>query len=158
MTLTIAELEACKEISEVKARYCRMLDTKDWAGYADVFTEDFILDTSAAGGPPPIHGREAAIRMIRASVETARTAHQVHSPEITLKGDTAQVIWAMQDRVVWGDDRRPKMGYAAHTGYGHYHEHYVRQDGRWRIARQRLTRLHVDFYREPPADPPAARR
>jgi hypothetical protein len=151
---TIAELEACKEISEVKARYCRMLDTKDWAGYAEVFTENFILDTSAAGGPPPIHGREAAIRMIRSSVETARTAHHVHSPEITLRGDTADVIWAMQDRVVWGDDRRPKMGYASHTGFGHYHEHYVRQDGRWRIARQRLTRLHMDFHREPPAEPP----
>jgi SnoaL-like domain len=151
---TIAELEACKEISEVKARYCRTLDTKDWAGYAEVFTENFILDTSAAGGPPPIHGREAAIRMIRSSVETARTAHHVHSPEITLRGDTADVIWAMQDRVVWGDDRRPKMGYASHTGFGHYHEHYVRQDGRWRIARQRLTRLHMDFHREPPAEPP----
>jgi hypothetical protein len=59
----------------VKARYCRTLYTKDWAGYADVFTEDFELDTSAAGGPPPIHGREAAMRMIRSAVETAYTAH-----------------------------------------------------------------------------------
>src|SRR3974390_3002564 len=142
--MRIDELEAYIAISEVKARYCRMLDTKDWAGYADVFTEDLGLAPPGAGGPPPIHGREAAIRMIRASVETARTAHHVHSPEITLKGDTADVIWAMQDRGVGGGARRPKMGYSAHTGYGHYHEHYVRQDGRWRIARQRLTRLHVD--------------
>ncbi|MGO9934906.1 MAG: nuclear transport factor 2 family protein [Steroidobacteraceae bacterium] len=153
----IAELEAYVAISQVKARYCRTLDTKDWAGYADVFTENLVLDTSAAGGPPPIHGREAAIRMVRSAVETARTAHQVHSPEITLNGDTADVVWAMQDRVVWGEDRRPRMGYASHTGYGHYHEHYVRQDGRWRIARQRLTRLHVDFYREPPGDAPLGR-
>jgi uncharacterized protein (TIGR02246 family) len=145
-----AELQAYLAICEVKARYCRALDTKDWAGYAEVFTEDLVLDTSAAGGPPAIAGRDAAIRMIRASVETARTAHQVHSPEITLNGDTAEVVWAMQDRVVWGEDRRPRMGYASHTGYGHYHEHYVRRDGRWRIAKQRLTRLHVDYYREPP--------
>jgi uncharacterized protein (TIGR02246 family) len=150
---TLAELEAYVAISQVKARYCRTLDTKDWAGYADVFTEDLVLDTSPAGGPPPIHGREAAIRMVRSSVETARTAHHVHSPEITLNGDTADVVWAMQDRVVWGEDRRAKMGYASHTGYGHYHEHYVRQDGRWRIARQRLTRLHVDVY---PLEPPRA--
>jgi len=149
----LAELEAYVAISQVKARYCRTLDTKDWAGYADVFTEDLVLDTSPAGGPPPIHGREAAIRMVRSSVETAHTAHQVHSPEITLNGDSADVVWAMQDRVVWGEDRRAKMGYASHTGYGHYHEHYVRQDGRWRIARQRLTRLHVDVY---PLEPPRA--
>jgi hypothetical protein len=146
----IAELQAYVEISQVKARYCRTLDTKDWAGYADIFTEDFELDTSAAGGPPTIHGREAAIRMVRSAVETAYTAHQVHSPEIELDGDTAHVVWAMQDRVVWGADRRPKMGYVGHTGYGHYHERYVRRGGRWRIAAQRLTRLHVDYHYEPP--------
>jgi hypothetical protein len=140
----VAKLEASIAIGEVKARYCRMLDTKDWDGYADVFTEDFELDTSAAGGPGVIRGRDAAVRMIRSSVGEARTAHQVHSPEITLDGDTAQVIWAMQDRVVWGK-RRPAPNMLGHTGYGHYRERYVRKDGQWRIAAQRLTRLHVDF-------------
>ena len=91
--------------------------------------------------------RDAALRMIRSSVELARTAHQVHSPEITLDGDTAHVIWAMQDRVVWVD-RRPQPNSLGHTGYGHYHERYVRENGRWRIAAQRLTRLHVDYYYE----------
>jgi hypothetical protein len=143
----IAKLEAHVAITEVKARYCRTLDTKDWAGYADVFTEDFELDTSAAGGPGVIRGRDAALRMIRTSVELARTAHQVHSPEIALEGDTAHVIWAMQDRVVWGE-RRPDPKALGHTGYGHYHERYVRKDGQWRIAAQRLTRLHVDYYCE----------
>jgi hypothetical protein len=140
----VAKLEAYVAIGEVKARYCRMLDTKDWEGYADVFTEDFELDTSAAGGPGVIRGREAALRMIRSSVGEARTAHQVHSPEIRLDGDTAHVIWAMQDRVVWGA-RRPAPNMLGHTGYGHYHERYVRTNGKWRIAAQRLTRLHVDF-------------
>jgi uncharacterized protein (TIGR02246 family) len=155
----IIELAAYIEISQVKARYCRTLDTKDWAGYADVFTEDLELDTSGAGGPPMIRGREAAIRMIRGSVETATTAHQVHSPEIKLDGDTAHVVWAMQDRVVWGADRKAKMGNLGHTGYGHYHERYVRKDGRWRIAAQRLTRLHVDYhYDEPASEAPVGRR
>ena|SRR5438874_8951774 len=139
-----AVLQAYIEISQVKARYCRALDTKDWAGYADVFTEDFELDTSAAGGPPVVRGRDAAVRMVRGAVEKAHTAHQVHSPEIKLEGDTAYVIWAMQDRVVWSPERRPQAGCIGHTGYGHYHERYVRQNGRWLIAAQRLTRLHVD--------------
>lgn len=142
-----AEQEAFVAISQVKARYCRTLDTKDWEGLADVFSEDIELDTSAAGGPPPIRGREAVIAMIRSSLDSARTAHQVHSPEITLDGDTAQVIWAMQDRVVWDADRAAKLGFASLTGYGHYHERYIRENGRWRIAAQRLTRLHVDYHR-----------
>ncbi|TAL02167.1 MAG: nuclear transport factor 2 family protein [Rhodospirillaceae bacterium] len=136
-------------ISEVKARYCRMMDTKDWAGFADLFTDDFELDTSYVGGPPPIRGREAAVAAIRSWVETAKTAHQVHSPEMKIEGDVAHVIWAMQDRVIWAPDCRPVPDMGGHTGYGHYHERYVRKDGRWRIAAQRLTRLIEDFH--PPA-------
>jgi hypothetical protein len=143
----MTEIEAYIAISQVKARYCRTLDTKDWAGYAEVFTENLELDTRPAGGALT-RGRDESIRMVRSAVETAVTAHQVHSPEIRLDGDVAHVIWAMQDRVVWGADRRPTMGNLGHTGYGHYHERYVRQGGRWRIASQILTRLHMDIHYE----------
>ncbi|CAN7558202.1 nuclear transport factor 2 family protein [Phenylobacterium sp. LjRoot219] len=128
-------------ISQVKARYCRFLDGKDWAAYTDLFTEDFVLDTSPAGGAPPIHGRAAAITYIRGSVEHARTAHQVHSPEIEIDGDVAHVIWAMQDRVIWGPDRAATMSESGHTGYGQYRERYERRDGRWRIAASQLSYL-----------------
>ncbi len=141
----LAYFEAYVAISQVKARYCRTLDTKDWAGYGDVFTDNVELDTRPAGGYLT-HGREELLRMVRGSIEGAATAHQVHSPEIILDGDTAQVIWAMQDRVVWDAERAAKMGNLGHTGYGHYHERYVRQDGSWRIAAQKLTRLHMDVH------------
>jgi SnoaL-like domain len=146
--VAIARQEAILAICEVKARYCRMLDGKDWAGFSALFTEDFELDTSGAGGPV-VRGREAAMKMVRGSVETARTAHQVHSPEIALHGDSADVIWAMQDRVIWGPERKLAPGLLGHTGYGHYHEHYVRQDGNWRIARQRLVHMLVDNHYAP---------
>jgi hypothetical protein len=133
-------------ICEVKARYCRAMDTKDWATFADVFTEDFELDTSAAGGPAPIRGRDAVVTAVRSWVGSAQTTHQVHSPEMQINGDVAEVIWAMQDRVIWSAERRPRPDMGGHTGYGHYHERYVRKDGRWRIAAQRLTRLIVDFH------------
>lgn len=128
-------------ISMVKARYCRFLDTKDWPAYTDLFTEDFILDTSTAGGAPPVEGRAAAIAYIRSCVEEAKTAHHVHNPEIEVQGDTAQVIWAMQDRVIWPADRALRLGESGHTGFGQYHETYRRENGRWRIARSRLLYL-----------------
>ena len=137
----IAAIEAHLAISKVKARYCRFLDTKDWAGFAGLFTEDFQLDVSGSGGGEPISGRDAAMTMVQNSLANARTAHQVHSPEIELDGDEAHVIWAMQDRVVWDP---PQHGIASLTGYGHYHERYVRKDGEWKIAAQKLTRLHMD--------------
>lgn len=134
-------------ISAVKARYCRLLDTKDWSGFAALLTEDFELDVSEGTSVPVIHGRDAAVTQIRSSMASARTAHQVHSPEITLDGaNRAQVIWAMQDRVVWGEEQAARIGRSGLTGYGHYHERYVKQDGEWKIAALRLTRLHIDMH------------
>jgi hypothetical protein len=63
-----------------------------------------------------------------------------------ISGDVADVVWAMQDRVIWSAARRPRPEMGGHTGYGHYHERYIRQDGQWRMAKQRLTRLIVDFH------------
>jgi uncharacterized protein (TIGR02246 family) len=127
-------------LCEGKARYCRTLDTKDWAGYADLFTEDCVLDVTEGTQIPVIRGREAVIRQIQSSILTAKTAHQVHSPEIELNGDEAHVVWAMQDRVIWGADR-PSI-----SGYGHYHERWVRRNGQWKIASLKLTRLHIDVH------------
>jgi ketosteroid isomerase-like protein len=132
-------------ICETRARYCRCLDTKDWDGYADCFTEDLVLETPGGWN---ISGRDEAVARVRGSVETAQTAHQVHNPEVNFDGpDAADVVWAMQDRVIWGEDRREQMGDAGHTGYGHYRARYVRcPDGRWRIKRQTLTYLIFDTH------------
>lgn len=135
--MTVDQIADRIAICELKARYCRFLDTKQWDAWTQLFTEDFVLDTSQAGGPPPITGRDAAMALVRGTIETASTAHQVHTPEIQLEGDTAHGIWAMQDRVVW------ESGIAI-TGYGHYTERYVKRDGEWRIAASKLTRLHID--------------
>ena len=141
-------------ICEVKARYCRTLDTKDWAGYADCFTEDLELDTRPSGGYI-VHGRDEAVKMVRGSIETAKTAHQVHNPEITFDAEGANVIWALEDRVQWGAENVGQMGgYAGLTGWGHYNERYVKcADGKWRIKRTVLSRLHVDMH-SPPANNP----
>jgi ketosteroid isomerase-like protein len=142
-----AQLEAYVAISQVKATCCRMLDTKDWDGYADLFTEDMELDMRPSGGTL-IKGRDAMIRMISGALAGQVTVHQVHSPEMTIVGNVAEVIWAMQDRVVWTEDRKLQIGNAGHTGFGHYHERYVRgPDGRWRITYLKLTRLHIDIDR-----------
>ncbi|MCI4592344.1 nuclear transport factor 2 family protein [Sphingobium sp. BYY-5] len=126
-------------IANLKARYCRLLDLKEWSAFADLFTEDVLLDTSASGGPR-LAGREAVVAMVRQSIEAARTVHQVHMPEITVEQDQASAIWPMQDRLVWPDGRTL-------TGFGHYHERYRRQAGGWKIAESRLTRLMLEMQR-----------
>ena len=133
-------------ICDTKARYCRCLDEKDWAGYANTFTSDAILDTTGSGGQA-LQGADKFVPMVRKSIETAATVHQVHSPEMTvIDADTVDVIWAMQDRVIWDEARARIVGQRSLTGFGHYRERFVRcEDGYWRIAHSRLTRLHMDF-------------
>jgi hypothetical protein len=59
-----------EDVKQLKARYCRLLDTKDWEGFREVFADDVVTD------------------------------HQCHTPEITVTSpSTATGIWAMEDRV-----------------------------------------------------------
>jgi hypothetical protein len=134
-------------ICETKARYCRLMDSKDWAGWADCFTEDLLLDTTPAGGYR-VEGRDEAIRMVRGSIDQAKTAHQVHNPEIAFDADGrgADVIWAMNDRVQMAPDKQNE-NYGGHTGYGNYRERYVKcADGRWRIKATQLSYFHFDVH------------
>jgi SnoaL-like domain len=125
-------------ICNVKARYCRCLDTKDWVGYSACFTEDLILDTSPAGGAR-LEGRDAAVAYVRSSIsEDTITTHHVHAPEIDIDGDTATAVWAMQDRNIWPNGR-------SLLGFGHYHERYRREAGVWKIAESKLTRINTEM-------------
>lgn len=128
-----------RAISELKARYCRFLDTKRWDDWGMLFVEDYRMDVSDRSNIAPIIGRQAVVDFVIAQLAGAETAHHAHSPEIVVEGDEATAVWAMQDRVVYG-----RSGMSI-TGYGHYHEKLVRSDGCWQIAELRLTRLRVEM-------------
>lgn len=123
-------------ICNVKADYCRLLDTKDWAGWSQVFTEDVEIDVSGDGAGI-INGRDTFVSGLRDMLAEVKTAHQIHAPQIEIDGDKANVIWAMQDRLIWPDGKTM-------TGYGHYHEEYRNTSDGWKIARLKLTRLIVE--------------
>lgn len=143
----IEQLLAKEDIRDLKARYCRCLDTKDWHGLASLFLADAVLDVQQDTGNPPINGRSGILDQIRFAVIGAATSHQVHTPEIVfVSADEATGTWAMQDRVVWQPGRSPLPGVASMTGYGQYHERYRWTAEGWRFASVRLTRFHVDMH------------
>jgi uncharacterized protein (TIGR02246 family) len=137
----VERLVALEQIQQLKARYFRGIDTKDWVLWADVFTEDATLEVPEVG--MSIAGRDAIVAGVSGALGTATTVHHGHMPEIELTGpETATGIWAMYDYVEWPapeDGSRVGM-----HGYGHYHETYVRHDGTWRIASSRLDRIRTD--------------
>ena len=143
----IEQLVAKEDIRELKARYCRCLDTKDWDGLAALFLDDAVLDVQQDTGNLPITGRVGILDQIRFAVIDAATSHQVHTPEIAfVSDDEATGVWAMQDRVVWQPGKSPLPGVASITGYGQYHERYRQTADGWKYASLRLTRFHVDMH------------
>ncbi|MGV0787732.1 nuclear transport factor 2 family protein [Mycolicibacterium sp. XJ2] len=137
--MTDADLVEIEAIKQLKARYCRLLDTKDWASWRALFADDFLSDTSPAGGKV-IQGADDFVAFTRKSLRSQATVHQVHAPEIELTSPTtARGVWALEDVVRFGPGVNLR-------GYGHYHETYEKIDGQWRFTSSTLTRLREDVF------------
>lgn len=137
--MTPEELVEIETIKQLKARYCRYLDTKDWAAWRAIFADDLFSDTSQAGGKV-IEGADEFVAFTRKSLRNQATVHQVHAPEIELtSATTARGIWALEDVVRFGPGVNLR-------GYGHYEETYEKVDGQWRIKSSTLTRLREDIF------------
>ena len=129
------DLEAIKQL---KARYFRTMDTKDWVGMRQVFADDVVMDTTASGGGV-ITGADDFMAFLEQTLGGAVTVHHGHMPEIELtSASTATGIWAMEDML------RFPNGAEMH-GFGHYHETYEKLAGAWKITSLKLTRLRVDW-------------
>lgn len=126
---------AIEAIKQLKARYFRLMDCKEWEALADCFCEDICADYGEYGGV--VNGRDTLVETMRRELTDAITVHHGHMPEIELlDAQRARGIWAMEDRV-----ERP--GLSLH-GFGYYHERYRYEQGAWRIAELKLIRLRLD--------------
>jgi uncharacterized protein (TIGR02246 family) len=133
----LREIEAIKQL---KARYCRHLDAKDWDAWRTLFADDFVSEMAVTGGRRRA-GADDFLAYTRSTLGSPAqsTVHQVHAPEISLtSATTAEGVWAMTDVV-------QLLPAVTLRGYGHYHETYEKRDGRWRITSSRLTRLREDI-------------
>ena len=133
-------LIASEEIKQLKARYFRAVDTKDWGLLDQVFAPD------ASSGPNErgdiTQGLDAITERLRTALGEVQTVHQGHSPEIQLTSPTtATGTWAQEDHL-WGF---PAGSTGTVHGYGHYHDAYVKLAAGWRIASTQLVRIRVDI-------------
>jgi hypothetical protein len=130
-----------ESIKQLKARYFRLMDTKDWDGLAGVFTPGVRIDMINEGGHVT-NSVDEYLPFLVSQIGPAITVHHGHMPEISiLADDEATGVWAMEDELWW-----PEGSPVAYVhGYGHYHETYVKRDGEWRISEMTLTRLHRDI-------------
>jgi uncharacterized protein (TIGR02246 family) len=129
------DLDARADIERLKYRYLRTLDTKDWDAFADTLADDA---TAEYGERLSFAGRDAITDYMRTTLTPAIiTVHHVHHPEISVDGDTATGVWALDDTVVVTEHNMLLRGAA------HYEDRYRRDaDGTWRIAHTGYRRLY----------------
>ncbi|MGW1029113.1 nuclear transport factor 2 family protein [Streptomyces sp. NPDC002577] len=138
-------MDDIEAIKQLKARYFRTLDTKDWDGMRQVFTDDLVMDTTESGGIVTTGG-DTFIAYVSDLLGDVSTVHQGHTPEISLTSPSkATGIWALEDRLWYPDGREVR-------GFGHYHETYEKAEGVWRIKTSKLTRLRMDTSKKPSPD------
>lgn len=130
-----------KEILELKARFGRLADAKDWQGFLGVFSPDATFDL---GMGELMHGAQTYVDAVRGMLEGAVSLHRFLMPEITFQSATeASGIWMLNDYNEWPAD--PVTGERnAYKGYGREYETYRKIDGAWKIASWRLRYDRLD--------------
>lgn len=123
------------DISRLKFRYLRALDTKSWEEFADTMIPEA---TATYSEYLQFESRDAFLAFMRNTLGPhVITEHRCDHPEIDIDGDSATGTWYLADTVL----------IPAHNmllrGAAFYSDEYVRcSDGRWRIAHTGYERTY----------------
>lgn len=133
------DLEAIAEISRLKYRYVRALDTKSWVEFAETLLPDA---TATYAEHLRFDSRDAFVSFLQDTLGPhVITEHHCGHPEIDVHGDTATGIWYLSDTVVVPGDQMLMHGAAF------YQDRYARDAaGRWRIAHTSYERTYESVY------------
>jgi 3-phenylpropionate/cinnamic acid dioxygenase small subunit len=143
-------IEALPEIEEIralKARYFRLMDTKQWVEWGELFTADARMRLGSEAYEI-LEGRAAIVDGVSRILSDAVTVHHGFTPEIHIEdGERATGIWATADDVARGGVRS--------VGAGHHYDEYRKEASGWCIASTAVVQLRRDVHES--ADVVAAR-
>jgi hypothetical protein len=125
----LRRLEDIEAIKQLKYRYWRHLDLKQWDALAQCFAPDATVCYSS--GKYEFTGVDAIMRFLSEALGTERgsvTIHHGHHPEIELLGDvSARGTWALYNYMFnIKENRGIRIG-------AYYDDTYVKQAGAWKF-------------------------
>jgi ketosteroid isomerase-like protein len=121
--------EDLEAIRQLKYRYFRALDCKDWDAVGDTLTVD--ATTAYDSGRYAYEGREAILEFLRGALGSKRmiSMHHGHHPEIELTGEgSARGTWYLEDKVYFLDANTVLRGAAF------YSDEYRKVGDEWKIS------------------------
>jgi len=130
-------------LTNLKSRYCRFLDTKDFAAMCALMTDDVTV--TYGGGAITLEGRGAVQAYMDKALadEGILTSHLVSNPELEVDGDAATGRWALVDTVII------EAAGIVIRGASLYEDRYVRTPDGWRIAHTGYKRLFEELAPRP---------
>jgi hypothetical protein len=127
-----------EQIRQLKYRYLRSLDTKQWDEFGDCFVPDATADYAGLSFPD----RDALVDFMRSNLGPGMvTMHHCHHPEIEVEGDSARGRWYLHDQVI-STQHNFKL-----EGAAFYDDRYVRIPDGWRIGHTGYERTFETTYR-----------
>jgi len=134
----IHDLHAVHEILNLESELAFAADTKQTDKYADIFTEDAVLDLRPYA--EVLQGREAIRRFRQESPKrVAFSVHYLTNPYIVVKGNTAtgRIYWLAALTMAATEEGMWSSGY--------YVDEFVKTKDEWKIKKRTMTW----FYRTP---------
>ncbi len=127
------------EIVRRRYEYALGVDTRDWALYRSIFTDEITMDFSDFSGVPeatqPADEWVAGIKPLFSGLHA--TQHTMTNPIVDVDGETAMCTMYMQAVHFLDNDQ----GDHVFTLGGYYRDSLVKRNGRWLIAGVCLTVL-----------------
>lgn len=140
-------LEDKEAIRQLFSKYAEYLDAADYEGYVGLFAKDGVFGES--------RGHDALLKQMNAygaSVAKAEAEgrfkpaiHLITNIDIELAGDTAKVV------VIWNYVTSDPDEVPVILQMGRYNDDMVREDGAWKIANHRISRIMGRRQLEEPA-------
>jgi hypothetical protein len=134
------DLASIEEIRQLKYRYFRTLDMKEWDDFGDCLTEDVVARYGTQAMDKPLHydNRKDVVEFMSGNLgPNIITIHIASHPEIQVDGDSATGSWGFEDTVIVPDFK------VVIRGGGYYKDEYRKDvDGRWRISATKYERIY----------------
>lgn len=148
----LERISAIAELTQLKAKYFRGVDTCDGNLVRGLLHPDCVLDfrgccTDPATGQDFIPAMNVVLRGRDAwradglSKIGIISVHHGHNFEVEFTNNqNANGIWSMTDRLYFPPGGR----FSVMTGYGHYRETYQKTDDGWKLKTTHVTRIRVE--------------
>lgn len=122
-----------EQLRQLKYRYFRAVDTKDW----DLVADCFVPEATATYPQQVCGSRDEIIGFLSGAMTPEMvTIHHGHHPEVEVDGDRGTGRWYLHDKVLV-----PSYRYCL-EGAAIYDDEYVRTDDGWRMSHTGYQRVY----------------